>query len=423
VKILYVSQYFPPEMGAPAARVAELARHWVRAGHEVAVLTGFPNHPTGEIAPAYRRHFRRAVMKEKFFGAEIIRTWLWPLPNRKAHERILNYGSFCASAALAGTFVNRPDVVIATSPQLLVGLSGHWIARWKRVPFVFEVRDLWPESLAAVGMGSKTSLFHRLLSRVSGFLYKHSNRIVVVSPAFEQHLAQHWKVDRQKIAVVENGVETELFCPHPSEAGKIRYQLGARERFVVGYIGTMGIAHALDTLLEAAQALQNVAPQVLFLLIGEGADKERLKSQAAQRGLKNVIFLDQQPRESIPEFISATDVCLVPLKNTELFRTVIPTKLLEFMACARPVILGVEGQAKRIVENAKAGLAIEPENSGALANAILRLVSDPALRNALGGNGRRYILENFSRTQKAAEYLDVLERMVGAVALRKAAAA
>jgi len=423
VKILYVSQYFPPEMGAPAARVAELARHWVRAGHEVTVLTGFPNHPTGIIPSAYRKHFRRGFIREEFSGAEVIRTWLLPLPNRKAYERILNYGSFCVSAALSGIFVDRPDVVIATSPQLLVGLSGCWIARWKRVPFVFEVRDLWPESLAAVGIGSERSFLHRSLARVAGYLYKSSSRIVVVSPAFKQHLAHHWQIDQHKISVIENGVETDLFQPKPSQADKIRTSLGAHDRFVVSYIGTMGMAHGLETILESAETLQTKAPDVLFLLIGEGADKDRIKCQAAHRGLKNVIFLDEQPREQIPDFISASDVCLVPLKRTELFKTVIPTKLLEFMACARPVILGVEGEARKIVESARAGLAIEPENSVELSQTVLRLMANPELSAALGRNGRRYILENFSRKQKAAEYLNVLEALMGARAARAAAAA
>jgi glycosyltransferase involved in cell wall biosynthesis len=423
VKILYVSQYFPPEMGAPAARVAELARHWVRAGHEVTVLTGFPNHPTGVIAPEYRRHFRRGFMREEFSGAEVIRTWLLPLPNRKAHERILNYGSFCASAAVAGTFVDRPDVVIATSPQLLVGLSGCWIARWKHVPFIFEVRDLWPESLVAVGMGNDSSPFHRSLARVAGYLYKHSSRIVVVSPAFRQHLTQHWQIDQDKISVIENGVETDLFQPKPSQADDIRTWLGADNRFVVSYIGTMGMAHGLETLLESAQALQTAAPKALFLFMGEGSDKDRMKCQAARRGLRNVIFLDERPRERMPDFISASDVCLVPLKKTELFKTVIPTKLLEFMACARPVILGVEGEARRIVESARAGLAVEPENPVELAQAILRLLANPELSATLGRNGRRYILENFSRKQKAAEYLEVLAGLIEGRAARTAAAA
>ena len=213
MKILYVSQYFPPEMGAPAARVAELAHYWVEDGHEVTVLTGFPNHPTGVVSAEYRSKFRRLVMREDVGGVNVVRTWLFPFPNRKAYERMLNYSSFCASASTTGMFVSRPDVLIATSPQLLVGLSGWWLARTKRVPFVFEVRDLWPESLAAVGMGNPDSMLNRSLGSVAGFLYKRSEHIVVVTPAFQEYLIQNWRVPPEKISVVENGVESDLFSP------------------------------------------------------------------------------------------------------------------------------------------------------------------------------------------------------------------
>jgi len=177
MKILYVSQYFPPEMGAPAARAAELSRHWVQQGHEVSVLTGFPNHPTGVVPPAYRKKVWRLVTREQCDGVDVVRTWLLPFPNRRTYERMLNYSSFCVSAASTGLFLSRPDVVIATSPQLLVALSGWWLARGKRVPFVFEVRDLWPESLAAVGAGKENSILHRSLSKIAGFLYRQCDRL------------------------------------------------------------------------------------------------------------------------------------------------------------------------------------------------------------------------------------------------------
>src|SRR4029077_13173206 len=213
MKILYVSQYFPPEMGAPAARGAELSRHWAAAGHDVTVLTGFPNHPTGVVPPEYRDKFRRLVVREEIAGVSVVRTWLFPFPNRRAHERMLNYSSFCVSAATTGLFLSQPDVVIGSSPQLLVGLSGWWLARWKGAPFVFEVRALWPESLAAVGMGESNSLLHRSLAKIAGFLYRRSDRVVVVTPAFEEYLVERWAVPREKISVIENGVETELFAP------------------------------------------------------------------------------------------------------------------------------------------------------------------------------------------------------------------
>ncbi len=411
MKILYVSQYFPPEMGAPAGRVAELSRLWVESGHDTTVLTGFPNHPTGIVPPEFRRKFRRLVTRENVRGVSIVRTWLLPFPNRKAYERMLNYSSFCASSAITGMFLNQPDVVIATSPQLLVGLSGWWLARCKRVPFVFEVRDLWPESLAAVGVGTGNSLLHRSLASIAGFLYRNCDRVVVVTPAFKKYLIEHWRVPEEKISVVENGVDANLFSSLPPNLA-LQRDLGLEDKFVVSYIGTMGNAHGLETLLEAASLLRERAPNVVFLLVGEGAEKAHLISTARARSLTNLRFVDQQPREAIPAYISASDACLVLLKGSPLFKTVLPTKMLEFMSCARPVILGVDGHAREILEQANAGVFIHPENPADLADAILRLAANPALCESMGSNGRQHVLQHFSRRQTAQTYLKILQAML-----------
>jgi len=400
-------------MGAPAAGAGELAQHWSRAGHNGSVLTGFPNHPTGVVPLEWRSRMRKLTYREQVQGVAVFRTWLWALPNRKSHERMRNYASFCLSAALRGMTVPCPDVIIATSPQLLVGLAGWWIAFSRQIPFVFEVRDLWPESLAAVGIGGQDSLLHHTLAGIAGFLYGHADRIVVVSPAFKDRLIEDWHVPAGKISIVENGVETELFAPvSDRRISEVRKELNAEARFVVSYIGTLGNAHGLETLLDAASQLQDHCPQVLVLLIGEGAEKQRIRTLAESRGLRNCLFLDQKARETIPDFISASDACLVLLKKTDVFKTVIPTKMLEFMSCARPVILGVDGQARQIVEAAGAGIAIEPENSRALAGAIQRLDSDRELGQVMGQKGRQYIARNFSRASTAGKYTTVLEELV-----------
>ena len=423
MKILYISQYFSPEMAAPAARAAELSRHWTRMGHDMTVLTGFPNHPTGVVPAEWRSRLRHLRYSEKVDGVHVERTWLWPLPNRRAHERIRNYASFCISAALTGLTLARPDVIIATSPQLLCALAGWWVARWKRVPFVFEVRDLWPESLIAVGAGSEGSLLHRTLGAIAGFLYKRADRIVVVTAAFKEHLIRHWRVPAQKIAVVENGVETDLFRPDAAAAAGVRSRFGLDHRFLICYVGTMGMAHGLETLIAAAEQLQTTLPDAMFLLIGEGAEKQSIIQLAAARRLTNVRFLDQQPRECIPAFISAADLCLVMLKRTDLFKTVIPTKLLEYMACARPVVVAVDGQSRQIVEEARAGVFATPEDSAALEKAICLLAPDPARRNQLGTNGRQYIVEKLSRERTAWSYMSVLEELLGSEDLPRVAAA
>ncbi len=397
-------------MGAPAARVSELARHWVRSGHEVTVLTGFPNHPTGIIPPDYKAAFRRLVYRETVDNIRVVRTWLLPFPNRRAHERILNYLSFCFSASITGTFLRRPDVIIASTPQLFVGLSGWWLGQIRRVPFILEVRDLWPDSITASGMGREGSMPIRALRAVAGFLYRACEHIVVVTPAFREDLVSKWNVPLEKISIVENGVETDLFTPDGG-SDAFKRALGIQGRFVVSYIGTLGLAHGLSTVLEGAAQFQAASPEIVFLFIGEGADKERLLSLTRDKGLRNVSFLPQQPREKIPSIIRASDVCLVLLRKADVFKTVIPTKMLEFMACGRPVILGVDGQARQVLDEAQAGVFVEPENHVALVQTIKYLYEDVALRQVLGRNGRNYIVEHLSREQTAKLYTTVLEKV------------
>jgi glycosyltransferase involved in cell wall biosynthesis len=408
LKILYISQYFPPEMGAPAARVSELARYWAAAGHDVTVLTGFPNHPTGVLRAEYRAQFRRLVCREQVDGINLVRTWLIPRPNRKPHERMLNYSSFCLSACATGTFIGRPDVVIATSPQLLAGMSGWWISRIKNTRFVLEIRDLWPESLAAVGVGNSRSLLHRGLGRVAGFLYRACDHLVVVTPAFKEHIIREYGVAGGKISVVPNGVETELFSP-AAGGEAVRDELGLRGRFVVSYIGTLGMAHDLGSVLEAAASCAETMPKIMFLLVGEGAEKERLISLAGQRQLNNVRFLPQQAREKVPALVAASDVCLVTLKRSEVFKTVIPTKMLEFMSCAKPVVLAVEGQAGELLKSAGAGVCIPPQDPAAMVSALRRFFQNADLCRSAGRNGRTYIEQNLSRSQTAKEYARLLD--------------
>jgi glycosyltransferase involved in cell wall biosynthesis len=261
-------------------------------------------------------------------------------------------------------------------------------------------------------LGEEHSQLHRVLRAVAGFLYRKADQIVVVTPAFEDHLIRYWRIPSSKIAIVENGVETQLFSPEASDTS-LRSRLGLEGKFLVAYIGTMGMAHGLDTLIEAAASLQTTHPEIAFLLVGEGADKERIKSMADARKLGNLHLVDQQPRERIPAFICAADACLVLLKKTELFKTVIPTKMLEFMSCARPVILGVDGQARQILEEAHGGIAIEPESASSLANAIIALAAQPSTRQRLGASARNYIVEHCSREQTAKDYITVLRTLVG----------
>ncbi|HKR97064.1 MAG TPA: glycosyltransferase family 4 protein, partial [Candidatus Angelobacter sp.] len=313
-------------------------------------------------------------------------------------------------------------VVIASSPQLLVGLAGWWIAKLKRVPFIFEVRDLWPESLVAVGVGNAKSVLHRSLTRIAAFLYQKADHVVVVTPAFREFLVDRWQVPAEKISVVPNGVETRMFSPQFPDHD-LRNSLGGDGKFVASFIGTMGLAHGLNTLIAAAERFEKTEPDILFMLVGEGADRKRITALAQAKGLSNIRFVPQQLRENVPGYIAASDVCLVLLKKSEVFETVIPTKMLEFMSCGKPVILGVGGQAREMIEGSRAGLCIEPENVDQLCSAILRLREEQWLRESLGRNGREFIIRNLSRERTADEYLEVLNQLIPGVRDSQAAVA
>ena len=423
MKILYVSQHYPPEMGALAGRAEELSRHWASASHKASVLTGFPNHPTGVVAPQYRAKFRRLFYRETLNGVDVVRTWLLPYPNRKPLERVLNYGSFCLSAIVRGAFLERPDVVIGTSPPLPIAIAGYVIARLKRVPFVFEVRDLWPESLEGVGLGANHSATYKVVAGIVRFLYRHSDHIVVVTPAFKEYLNKTWDVPLEKMSIVVNGVETEKFAPMPKSEELLRGFGVPKGNFVASYIGTMGMAHGLDTILNVAEHLRAKAPNVTLLLVGEGGNRQDLVKIAEARQLKNVIFTGQQPRELIPEIISSSDVCLALLKNQEVFKTVIPTKMLEFMSCGRPIILAVGGQAEQILHEAKAGISVQPENAEAIAAAIIDMQANPVAREQFGRNGREFMVSAMSRDTTARQYLDVLGGLTGMDAVPRGLAA
>jgi len=408
MKILYISQYYPPEMGAPAARVSELTRHWADMGHDVTVLTGFPNHPTGILRPEYRAAFRNFVSREMDGKVKVVRTWLLVLPNRKFLERVLNYVSFMVSAAFTGMFLSRADVVIATSPQLLVPLAGWWVSVIHRARYVFEVRDLWPEALVAMGVTCQGSFAMRVLMAMTRFLYRRADKVVVVTPAFREHLLTYWSLPDSKVAVVENGVEPSNFMADGLR-DEVRRQLGVNHMTLVSSIGTLGMTYGSDVMLDAIAILQQSHPNIRFLVMGEGADKEQIKLEIERKQLKNVVLHDAVDRALVPRYIAASDICLVLLKNSDFFRTLVPTKMLEFMAAGRPVILNLEGQAQQILEKAKAGRCVAPGDPQALAEAIRSLAGNRELREQYGVNGRAYIQQYLSRRALAELYISILE--------------
>jgi colanic acid biosynthesis glycosyl transferase WcaI len=404
MRILYVSQYFPPEMGAPAVRVSQLSRHWKDMGHDARVLTGFPNHPGGRIYPGFRRRFWKGFDREQFGGVTVYRTWLYPAANRGLVRRSAAYASFCLSAALRGCLLDfRPGVVIGTSPQLLCAQAAAWIARRHGAKFIFEVRDLWPESLAAVNACTPDSRLYRGLHRLAQSLYRQAWQVVVVTDQFRRRLIEQG-VDPRKIAVVKNGVDAGLFRPgvapagHPEWAGK----------FLVSYVGTLGMAHSVSTILRAAELLR-FRPDIHFLVAGNGAERENLLRQHREARLANVTFLGQVPWSAVPSYLALSSACIVHLARSPLFETVLPSKMFEIMASAKPLLLGVRGEAEKMLSEARAGISFEPESPASLSEAIVRLAGDPALCRRLGENGRDYVVRHCSFEQRAVEYLQALE--------------
>ena len=402
--ILFLTDNFPPEVNAPASRTFEHCREWVRAGHRVTVITCAPNFPRGKVFEGYRN---RLWQSESMEGIRVVRVWSYITANEGFLKRILDYQSFMAAATLASPFVRGVDVVVGTSPQFFTACAAYVVSRLKRIPFVFELRDLWPESIRAVG-AMKDSFALRLLERLELFLYRKAAAVVSVTHSFRDNLMRRG-IDGGKICVVTNGVDAGRFRPRPKDAELAR-RLGLEGRFVAGYIGTHGMAHALETLLEAAAMLRARADGEGFriLLLGDGASKPALVARAKEMGLDNVLFVDSVPKDEVVRYWSLLDVAVIHLRRTELFTTVIPSKLFECMGMGIPVLHGVAGESAGIVAREDVGIVFEPENAAALCEGLLRLRDDAELYRRCSDNGiaaaRRY-----DRAALALAMLDMLE--------------
>jgi colanic acid biosynthesis glycosyl transferase WcaI len=410
VKILFVSQYFPPEVCAPANRTYEFSREWARLGHEVTVLTAFPHHPRGVKQPQDRWAITR---RERVNDINVIRTYVYATANKGRFRRMMSYASFMTSAVAIGRWrVKRPDVVVATSPQLLCACAGYVLARSLRAPFVFEVRDLWPESILAVE-AMKQNFIVRRLKDVARFLYERSDRIVTVGEGYRRQINVRYGVPLERMDVITNGVDPDFFEPGPRD-NEIRREYGWGDRFVVLYMGTHGMAHALHRVLEAARELSSRA-DVLFVFVGEGAEKENLMRQASEWNLSNVQFVDQQPKSRVPGFYAASDLGLVTLRDTPLFQEVLPSKIFEYMGMQKPLLVSVGGEARKTVEEAGAGEFVQPENVRALVDAVTRLSQQPERLRRMGMNGRNFVIDNYDRRLISRRYLDILSRVAGLV--------
>lgn len=401
MRILFLTDNFPPETNAPAARTFEHARVWAELGHDVTIVTGVPNFPTGRVHEGYRN---RPYQVEDVGGMRVVRVWTYVAPNTGTFRRSLDYLSFMLSSLPAGLIQTRPDVVVGTSPQFFTVLGAWLLSAARRVPCVFELRDLWPESIAAVG-AANDGVVLSLLGRLAHFLYHRVDRVVAVTESFADILAGRG-VPRDKISVVRNGVDLDEFTPSDGDNG-FRAEVGiSRDEFVVAYVGTVGMAHGLSSVIEAAW--ETAGEPIRYLIVGEGAEKTSLVDSVRERGLVNVTFVDGQPRERVPSILAASDVILVHLRDAPVFDSVIPSKIFEAMAMARPIVLGVRGESAEIVRRAECGLIVEPELPQELIAAVRTLRDDPDLRLRLGQNGRRAAEREFCRRAAAIRMLDVL---------------
>lgn len=403
MKILFLTDNFPPEVNAPASRTYEHAIEWIKHGAEVTVITCNPNFPQGKIYDGYKN---KLYQTENFDGIKVIRVWSYMSSNKGTFKRILDYQSFAFMAFWTGLF-RKTDIIIATSPQFFTTWAGRFLSLFKRKPWVFELRDLWPESIKTVG-AMKEGFAIRNLEKIELALYRNADLIVPVTSAFKENLITRG-VDADKQVVIQNGANLDLFKRDEKGGKAILEELNLQEKFVVGYIGTHGMAHSLDFILSCLKDIED--KDIHFLFIGDGAVKEGLIKQAERDKLENVTFHNPVPKEKIPAYLSAIDVSLVPLKKSDTFKTVIPSKIFEAAAMQVPILLGVEGESQEIIEKYDAGLCFEPENKKDFLEKLMLIKTDNELYKQKSENGKK-LATAFDRKVLAKKMLDALEEVV-----------
>lgn len=408
--ILFISQYYPPEINALTVRVNELVKIWAEEGHQVTVLTGFPNHPSGIVHPDYRKKIYQIVYKESFENHSVIRAWLTTLSNEKALNRIFNYLSFMISSILSGSLLPKPEVIIASSPPLLVGVSGWVLSKIKKVPFILEIRDLWPESIVGTGVLGEGSILIRILGATARFLYNKSDHLIVLTPAFKKIIIGITDRKPEQISIIMNGFSNDRF--NFSEEDDILSDIELPDGFIVSYIGNFGWSQGLETVIKAAEMISSDYPEITFLFVGDGAEKRKLVDLVKDLDVNNVKFLPVQPEEKVPYLIRYSDICLVPLRDKPVFETVIPSKMFEIMAGGCPMILGGQGEARKFMEKADCGVAVKPEDPGKLTEAIIELYRDPQRRSVLGSNGKEYAFKHLTREESSSRYLELIDNVI-----------
>jgi glycosyltransferase involved in cell wall biosynthesis len=404
MKILILSQWYPPEPDHVVSGLAESLRDF---GHDVAVLTGYPNYPSGKIYPGYRLRVRH---QETIRGVPVYRVPLYPDHGESGVKRCINYLSFAASAACIGPWqVPRPDVIHAYHPPLTIGCPAWVLSQRFRVPFTYEIQDMWPETLSSTGMLSNRPILG-MIGSAAKWVYRRAAAIRVISPGFRENLLNKG-VAAEKIHVIPNWADTELFHPDAPDPELAR-SLGLTDRFNVMYAGNVGPAQNLETLLAAAALLKDLC-RVQFVIVGDGTDLPRLRELARQRSLEDVRFLGRLPEDAMSKLYASADALLVHLRDDPLFRITIPHKILSYMACGKPVVGAVAGDAADVIRTAKAGLTCPPDNPQALAEAVRQLYTmSLADREIMGENGRRFVCTSFRREHLVEQVAHMLESVV-----------
>lgn len=365
MRILFLTDNFPPESNAPATRTYEHCLKWTKMGYRVTIITCFPNFPKGKVFEGYNN---KLYQMEDVDGIRVIRVWSYITENNGFVKRILDYISYGLSSFICGLFV-KTDLIVATSPQFFTAISGRMLSIFKRIPWVMEVRDLWPDSIAAVGLMDKKSQAFKILKKIEHHLYKSASKIIVVTDSFKKYLIEDHQIKFEKVGVFKNGVLTGNFKKSKSKiVNTLKKSLGLENKIVFAYIGTHGLAHGLRFILNSICKLSNT--EFHFLFIGDGADKEKLIEHSIKMELKNCTFIDSVTKSDIPLYIDISDYCLVNLKKSDEFKNVIPSKIFENIVMYKPILLGLDGESKKLINDYGVGVCFEPENEESFLNAI-----------------------------------------------------
>jgi glycosyltransferase involved in cell wall biosynthesis len=399
-KILFLTDNFPPETNAPASRTYEHAREWVKMGFQVTIITCAPNFPTGKVFSGYSN---KLISKEVIDGIIVIRVWSYISANEGFLKRVIDYISFAVMAFFVGLFV-RTDIIIATSPQFFTAIAGRCLSFFKNRPWIMEVRDLWPESIVAVGAIKKKG-FYKFLEWLEYGLYKSAKKIIVVTNSFKEIIAGNG-VDPDKIFVHKNGVILDHYSPRDKDVYLLKANPILNQKIIFAYIGTHGMAHGLSFIVHSLPKIQDEIPGAHFLFIGDGAEKANLLSSSEKLGLRNITFLSSVPKQDIVRYLSLMDVALVNLKKSNTFKTVIPSKIFEAAALHKPILLGLEGETKDLIESFDAGICFEPENEEDFISKCNEIIKESVYKKLQ--NGCSQLAKAYDRRQIAKEVLNTI---------------